>query len=161
MIHPIRVLCTGGSGFLGQALITAIREQEPQWYIINLDRIGTEKVKCDLFVQADITNANEVTDAITNASPDVIIHAASMLSLGALRYDKSDRNRATMARTNIEGTRNVIRAARECGCRALVYTSSCTVITDDLDHDYAFINEDLPTGKATLCYGWSKVSRNP
>lgn len=58
---------------------------------------------------------------------------------------------------NVEGTRHVVDAARNNGCRALVYTSSCTVVTDDLDGNFPNIDERWPVSKKSSIYGESKV----
>lgn len=59
---------------------------------------------------------------------------------------------------NVEGTRNVVDAARGCGARGLVYTSSVTVVFDELEGDFRNVDERWPTGRAGTVYGMSKVS---
>lgn len=58
---------------------------------------------------------------------------------------------------NVEGTRNVVDAAKECGARGLVYTSSVTVVFDELSGDFRNVDERWPTGRAGTSYGISKV----
>jgi sterol-4alpha-carboxylate 3-dehydrogenase (decarboxylating) len=58
---------------------------------------------------------------------------------------------------NVIGTQNVVNAAREHGCRALVYTSSCTVVTDDLNGKFPNIDERWPVSKVSSIYGESKA----
>ncbi|KEF63103.1 uncharacterized protein A1O9_01079 [Exophiala aquamarina CBS 119918] len=58
---------------------------------------------------------------------------------------------------NVSGTQHVVNAAREYGCRALVYTSSCTVVTDDLNGKFPNIDERWPVSKSSSIYGESKA----
>lgn len=58
---------------------------------------------------------------------------------------------------NINGTRHVVRAAEESRCKALVYTSSCCAVTDDLNGSFANIDERWPVAEKSLIYGESKV----
>ncbi|GAM89267.1 hypothetical protein ANO11243_073040 [Dothideomycetidae sp. 11243] len=106
----------------------------------------------------NVTRPEQVLAAVRSAAPDVIVHTAGVVPGGQARYSSSPAVRDPVFAINEGGTRNVIGAARDVGVRALVYTSSCTVISDDLAHDYPLMNEALPTGYATLAYGASKAA---
>ena len=58
---------------------------------------------------------------------------------------------------NVQGTNHVVKAAQDHGCRALVYTSSCTVVTDEMGHKFADIDETWPVSQRLSIYGESKV----
>lgn len=62
-----------------------------------------------------------------------------------------------MKKVNVSGTQHVVNAARDHGCRALVFTSSCTVVTDDLNGRFPNIDERWPVSKTSSIYGESKV----
>jgi sterol-4alpha-carboxylate 3-dehydrogenase (decarboxylating) len=50
-------------------------------------------------------------------------------------------------------------AAKACtNTSAFILTSSCCVISDNLDQDHPNMNENSPIGKAIVAYGQSKVS---
>jgi sterol-4alpha-carboxylate 3-dehydrogenase (decarboxylating) len=51
----------------------------------------------------------------------------------------------------------MLEAAKDNNTPNFLFTSSCTVLTDDLDHDYPNFTEDLPFPKTSLMYGESKV----
>lgn len=59
---------------------------------------------------------------------------------------------------NVNGTRHVVDAAKDNGCKALVYTSSCTVVTDDLNGNFPNIDERWPVSKRSSIYGESKAA---
>ncbi|KAH0282262.1 NAD(P)-binding protein [Aureobasidium namibiae CBS 147.97] len=152
------ILVTGASGFLGQAVITALQTAHPTWPLTNLDLrpppISQPNVT---YIQADITRASEVDSAIPEANPDAIINVAGWVPNGSLRYSNSPALRAKVFATNHLGTLNVLGSAQKTTCKAFVHTSSCTVLSDDLDHDFPNMTEDMPIGRATLAYGASKA----
>lgn len=157
----MRVLVTGGSGFLGNAVVEAIQQAYPTWtiYTADLRPLGSQR---DVhYINADVTSSEQIYAAITKASPDAIIHTAGLVPGGQKRYSNNKELRARIFDVNVEGTRNVIEAAKQTNCRAFVHTSSCTVLSDDLNHDYAYMNEDIPIGNATLSYGASKAAAEP
>jgi sterol-4alpha-carboxylate 3-dehydrogenase (decarboxylating) len=57
---------------------------------------------------------------------------------------------------NVEGTRNMLLAATQSGCKCFVYTSSCCAVTDDMKQSYANIDEQWPAAKRSSIYGESK-----
>lgn len=51
----------------------------------------------------------------------------------------------------------MLEAAKDNNIPNFLFTSSCTVHTDDLDHEYPNFTEDLPYPESSLMYGESKV----
>lgn len=158
----MRVLVTGGSGFLGNACLDAVQKAHPDWTLYNIDiRPPPASQKNVSFLRADVTSRQKVQDAVLKANPDAVIHTAGWVPNGQNRYSKDKKLRARVFDINVEGARNVVDAAKQTDCRALVHTSSCTVLSDDLQHDYHYMNEDIPTGNAALSYGASKAVAEP
>lgn len=118
---PLRVLVTGGAGFLGQALVVELRDEAARAgravHIALLDvkppRNGDENLT------GDVREAGAVNRACLDR--DVVIHAASAVDWGNTPAD-------FLREVNVVGTRNVIDACRTGGVRALVYTSTIDVI---------------------------------
>lgn len=152
------ILVTGASGFLGQAVITALQTTHPDWTLTNLDLRPPPSLQPNVtYIQADITQAFEVDIATCKANPDAIINVAGWVPNGSLRYSNSKALRDKIFGINHLGTLNVLSSAQKTKCRAFVQTSSCTVLSDDLDHDFPNMTEDIPIGHATLAYGASKA----
>ena len=156
---PIDVLVTGASGFLGSNIIEALADKHPKWNICGLDlRPPPSKVSRCIrqFIPADITSDDSVRNAFMDYTPDVVVHTAGIVPARKDRYSTDKKHWEKVKAVNHDGTKHVLDAAMASGCRAFVYTSSCTVVIDDLEHDYYYMSESAPTNLATLHYGKSK-----
>jgi len=110
----MKVLVTGGAGFLGKKVVTALLEKghEPLLLVRGGFRPGlpdgAEVIDGDVRDASLFARASEGCEAI--------LHAAALVKLWSPR-------RADFDDINVGGIRNAIAAARACGIR-LVYTSS-------------------------------------
>lgn len=155
----VDILVTGASGFLGSNVVEGLAEQHPDWNICGLDLKPPAPKVAKLirqFIPADITSAESVRNALVDYTPDLVVHTAGIVPARRDRYSTDQKQWEKVKAINYDGTRHVLDAALAGGCKAFVYTSSCTAVTDDLDHDYYYMNEEVPTGLATLHYGRSK-----
>jgi 2-alkyl-3-oxoalkanoate reductase len=128
----VRALVTGGGGFVGGAIVRALlaRGDEVVSYSRSaypaLERLG---VAC---VRGDLSDLSALRGAARGA--DAVFHVAAKAGVWGAR--------AEYERTNVEGTRSVLAAAREAGIPRLVMTSSPSVCFDGQDHLGA--SNDLP-----------------
>jgi dihydroflavonol-4-reductase len=112
----MRALVTGASGFLGSHLCRALTDQGLAVRGLvraTSPRLGLESVPMtfavgDLFDPPSLARAMESTD--------VVFHCAGQVA----RWRRADQ----MIASHVEGTRNVLDAARSNGVRKLIYTSS-------------------------------------
>lgn len=128
----MRVLVTGGGGFLGQAIVRLLLGRGTDVAVLNrsrypeLDDLG---VDCH---QGDIADRQTVIDAARSC--DAVIHVAARAGPGLYRPD--------FERPNVEGTRNVLAACETHGIASLVHTSSPSVVHTGGDIEGA--DESLP-----------------
>jgi farnesol dehydrogenase len=109
----MRVLITGGTGYLGAAIVraAAARGHQPVVYARRATAAGLPAIAID----GDIRDLTALTRAADGA--DAIVHAAALVSLWRP-------NAHEFAEVNVGGLRNTIDVTRALGIRRLVYTSS-------------------------------------
>ncbi len=120
-------LVTGGAGFIGSHLVEElVRRSEPVRVVDSLvtgrrDNLahvsGVEFIEGDL---ADLEVAHRVTQGI-----DVVLHQAAIPSV-----PRSVADPITCHRANVDGTLNVLVAARDAGVRRVVFAGSSSVYGD-------------------------------
>ena len=150
------VLITGGNGFLGSAIVDGVQEHHPKWVVTVLDLNFPLVPKPDIrYASGDITNAAFVNHLLDRIKPDVIIHSAGLVPELAFRYGREQRDR--VFNVNVNGTRNMLAAAKSSGVKAFVWTGSCTAVTDDMRHQYRNIDElvmfSIPSFPFSSCLG--------
>jgi UDP-glucose 4-epimerase len=155
----INILITGGCGFLGTAIISALLSK-PHFSITALDinppSLGSTTFSSTVrYVRANVLDPEALSKVFNEARPDIVIHTVGVSPVGAARYSMNGKE--ALFQINIEGTRNVVHAARECGAKGLVYTSSVTVVLDKLGADFRNVDETWPAGDVDTSYGLSKV----
>jgi sterol-4alpha-carboxylate 3-dehydrogenase (decarboxylating) len=121
------VVVTGGCGFLGTNIVKLILEQSPESTVSALDvrttnRVDSEQVS---YHACDITDGPAIHELFQKLRPDVVIHTAAIV------LDKA--TEAMVSKVNVDGTRNLIEAARDVKVKAFVYTSSSSVIIGDVN----------------------------
>ena len=157
-----KVLITGGVGFVGAAIVRAIRQKDPQCKIsvLDLQLPARDAVVVDVdYYQADVTRMDEVVEEVCRVKPRVIIHTAGLVPPLSQRYGRAAESE--VFHVNVIGTRNVLEAARRAGVQALVFTSSVTVLFDDLTQDFRNVDESVMPARQSLIYGESKVNGVP
>ena len=149
--HIMRILVTGGGGFVGGAAVQALLSRgdsviafdthfSPQW-------AAHERL---ITVHGDITDMAGVAQVMMKHRPDAVIHAAAIV--GVLSSIGSPLN---VVRVNIEGSLNVFESMRLAGVKRCVHISSEETYgafrTDKIDEDHP-LNPVYPYGisKATV-----------
>ena len=154
----MKILISGGSGFVGAAIAEALYEKHPDWDLTVLDlRTPALPMSNVSYIIGDVTNVNEMRMIMVEVRPVVVIHAAGIVPQLASRYRREGRHE--VFRVNVQGTRNMLGIAKSTGVKAFVWTGSCTVVTDDFRYQYPNMNESWPRSNQSLIYGESKVSR--
>ena len=152
----ISILLTGGLGFVGSSILDLIQERHPEWRITVLDLVRPDTPKADVqYEVGNILDLSSLNDIFQKFRPEVVVHTAGLVPDLAKRYTRDQQ--ALVYRINVVGTQNMLKTAKAHGCRAFVWTGSCTAVTDDMRRDYRNITEATPTSTKSLIYGESKV----
>ena len=132
---PKRYLITGGCGFLGSNLASAVLQRGHDLTVLDdLSRLGAKDNLIWLesqgefrFCQADIRDAPSVEDAITDARPDVVFHLAGQVAMTtSLRDPQRD------FAINTQGTLNVLDTLRRRAPEAIFIYASTNKVYGDL-----------------------------
>jgi sterol-4alpha-carboxylate 3-dehydrogenase (decarboxylating) len=155
------VVVTGGTGFVGGWIVKQLAEQHPEFKLTIVDiekrKTWTPPREDIHFIQADVTQEDQVKRAFEKARPSIVIHAAGVVPTGNDRYTPTQKVRENCYNINVNGTRHVLDAAKAVGTKYFILTSSVTIVSDDNDHNYPNMDESVPIGNASLVYGHFKV----
>lgn len=110
----MRILVTGGAGFIGSALVRHLIANTGH-EVLNIDKLtyaGVLSSLCDVeaseryrFIQTDIADAEAMTEAISEFQPDLIAHLAA-----ESHVDRSLDGPGAFIQTNIVGTYTLLQA---------------------------------------------------
>jgi UDP-glucose 4-epimerase len=124
----VRILVTGGAGFIGSHLVDALRDRgddvaiadhlhrSPKPWVAEAVRRGVQ-----LHV-ADVQDLSAIRRAFEVSSPQVVLHLAAQVDVR-----RSVAEPAHDAKVNVAGTVSVLEAARAVGTRRVVMASTAAV----------------------------------
>ena len=114
----MKILITGGAGFIGANFLNLLVPRHPEHSFVNLDALTYAANPRSLvaldgranyaFRRVDLVDFEAVHTVLTKLRPDVVIHFAA-----ESHVDRSISGPRPFVRTNIEGTFNLLEACRE------------------------------------------------
>ena len=140
----MKVLVTGGNGFIGLSLVEALLEQGHDVRVLDLKQPAIQHKNLE-FVKKSIMD--DVIDVIKDC--DMVYHLAAVLGV-----DQTDKRPLETIRVNLEGSVNVFKSAVEAGVKNMVYASSSEVYGNPRELP---IREDSVKGPVST-YGVSKLA---
>lgn len=152
-----RVLVTGGAGYIGSH--TCVELMAAGFEVTVVDNLSNSKYEvirrvekitgCKLdFVEADISDLEEMIRVFARARIAVVIHFAGFKAVG-----ESCERPLVYYRNNVGGTLSLCEAMAAAGVKRMVFSSSATVYGDPASVP---IREDFPL-QASNPYGRSKL----
>ncbi len=153
----MRVLVTGGAGFIGSHTVVALIEAGHEAVVIDnlanarrsvLDRIFEITGTRPEFFEGDVRNPEDMRKAVA-AGVDACIHFAALKAVG-----ESVQHPVSYYQNNVSGTVTLLEVLIESGTRTFVFSSSATVYGEPSSLPLV---ETMPIGSATNPYGWSKI----
>ena len=117
----MKLLITGASGLYGSKLAQLALAKGIEVYSSDIQSLSVY----GNFVKLDISGKIQVDEAFKTIKPDVVVHAATLTDV-----DKCETNKELAWKINVEGTRNIVEAAKNADS-FLIYIST----------DYVFSGE--------------------
>ena len=120
-----RYLVTGGAGFIGSHIAQALLDQGESVRVLDNLATGKETNLAVLkgrvqIIRGDLRNFEAVRAAVEGV--EVVFHQGALASV-----PRSIADPVTSLEININGTQNVLQAARDAGVRRVVYASSSSI----------------------------------
>jgi dTDP-glucose 4,6-dehydratase len=122
------LLVTGGCGFIGSNFVRHVRQQRPDWNVVNVDKLtyaGNPRSLDDVsgnpryrFVQADICDKAAMA-AVFAERPDAVAHFAA-----ESHVDRSITGPEIFVHTNVYGTQILLECAREAKVGRFLHVST-------------------------------------
>lgn len=119
----MKALVTGGGGFLGRRVIEFLLAEAHEVRFVARQRYPEVEALGAHGLQVDLRDRNRLDQAVDGV--DVVFHVAGKTGFWGTRQE--------YFATNVEGTQNLLEAARAAGVRKLIYTSTPSVVGYDDD----------------------------
>jgi dihydroflavonol-4-reductase len=133
----VRVFITGATGFVGGHVARSYAAEGASLRLLTrwTSRLDSLEGLDAEMVSGDLREPEKLRTALTGC--DALVHVAADYRLWV-------RDPKAMYDTNVDGTRELLRLAREVGVQRVVYTSS--VATMGFKEDGTIVNEETPVG---------------
>ena len=130
----MKVLITGGAGFIGKYLVKSLLEKNNSVTIFD-NFSNSTKNSIDFLIEmgakvieGDITNIQDLQSVIKDH--DIVVHLAAKISVS-----ESINNPAETFRINVDGTNNVLTACEKNHVKKIIISSSAAIYGESLPDD--------------------------
>ena len=130
----MKALVTGGAGFIGSNIVDALLARGDEVAVVDNLCTGSRANLADALAagatlhEIDIVDQPALRAAFEAERPEVVFHLAAQIDVR-----RSVADPGFDARVNVEGTANVLEAARVAGARRVIYSSTGGAIYGEAD----------------------------
>ncbi|MDI6701160.1 MAG: SDR family NAD(P)-dependent oxidoreductase [bacterium] len=147
----MRILVTGGAGFIGSNLVDRLVEKKEEVFIVDDLSSGDERNinKNSKFFKCDISDKESLKKVFKEVKPEIIFHLAAQIDV-RISTEEPERD----AKINIIGTINILDLMKEVNSKKIIFSSSGGAIYGEVDKPVGENYEKNPES----CYGISKYA---
>ncbi len=147
----MRVLVTGGAGFIGSNLVDKLVEKKEEVFVVDDLSSGDEKNinKDSKFFKCDISDKESLKRVFKDVKPEIVFHLAAQIDV-RISTEEPERD----AKINIIGTINILDLMKEFNSKKIIFSSSGGAIYGEVDKP---ADEDYEKNPES-CYGISKYA---
>jgi UDP-glucose 4-epimerase len=148
----MKTLITGGAGFIGSAIVPALRSEGHDIYVIDNLSFGNRKfidIPDSNFFLADIRDARRVEEIIAQIEPEIVVHLAAIHFIPYCNQHPFE-----AADINIRGTMNVLKALKSLSSLRKIFFASTAAVYPISSDAVSENNELLPLD----IYGITKLT---
>jgi nucleoside-diphosphate-sugar epimerase len=131
----MRILVTGGTGFVGSRLIPELAQAGHT--VLALTRSASSHDRLKALGAIPVDGDLDSCGPLVLPALDAVVHAAAQFRFGG--------QREAFFRTNVDGTAALLEGARDAGARTFVHISSAGVVMDDHGTPILAADEGAPT----------------
>ncbi|MDO4269917.1 MAG: UDP-glucose 4-epimerase GalE [Eubacteriales bacterium] len=154
----MRVLLTGGTGYIGSNTAVALLEAGHQVLIVDNLANSNERTVQDIreitnkdvdFVLGDITQPAVIDRILETENAEAVVHFAALKAVG-----ESVEKPLAYYRNNLDGLLTMLESMERHGIHNFIFSSSATVYGGE---NPVPLTEDMPAGTCANPYGWTKL----
>jgi len=146
----IKILVTGGAGFIPSCLAEKLAEMPENFVVIvdnlltgSLDKVPSSKYDNIKFIKCDVNDVNEIAGVFRSYSFDYVFHYAALVGV------KRTLENPVKVLNDINGIRNILELSKNTSVKRVYYSSSSEVYGEPVEYPQ---NEDTTPLNSRLPY---------
>ena len=139
----MKILITGGAGFVGSNLANKLARSNNKIYVVDdlssgkIKNLTNKKIK---FIKASILNKKKINDILINC--DVLLHLAAFVEV-----ERSTHCAKKCILINIKGIETILSCKNISFVKKIIFASSCSVYSDDFKYK---LSENSPLNPTSI-----------